>query len=455
MVAGGRQLMLDFHYMGRPLRLEDGSRSDASGSSARGTALSLASPPSRPGFPASTGLPATTHGKPRPATGYAKGCVVKESILMKLAALMALGVVVLVMAPVPASATVRTAYEYYVYATGSDGIPVQGEESLVGVDHLAGDATKDGHPTVGNYGSVAYSASLATGRVQARAYSQGYVSDLWPYSFTATGRVEGISTRETLTFQVQPGYYPDGAVARLHGTFKGSVWAQVGAGAQGHGGVSLGDGSFTSPIMAVGVEDHDTVAVDTTFVVEATLVAPGTEVTSLRTITHEVWLGIWGLRIWSVYLNTEGGYVSGAASGQFYDNGQGIALSLLEVPAGVTWSSESGVFLSQVSAVPDGAPELAAAARPAMLEPCYPNPFNPRTTIPFLLAGDGRVGVTIHALDGSLVRTLVTDRLFTAGRHELDWDGRDGRGRAMPAGVYLCRLRCGEAEESRRMIIVK
>jgi flagellar hook assembly protein FlgD len=39
---------------------------------------------------------------------------------------------------------------------------------------------------------------------------------------------------------------------------------------------------------------------------------------------------------------------------------------------------------------------------------------------------------------GRRVRTLV-DGPLAAGRHEIAWDGRDGRGVDAPAGVYLVR----------------
>jgi hypothetical protein len=88
------------------------------------------------------------------------------------------------------------------------------------------------------------------------------------------------------------------------------------------------------------------------------------------------------------------------------------------------------------------------------LLPCYPNPFNPQTTIVFELPQDGRVAVTVHALSGEKVATLV-DGERSAGRHEVVWSGRDADGRPVPSGVYLYRLVARDHRESRRMVLLK
>ncbi len=84
----------------------------------------------------------------------------------------------------------------------------------------------------------------------------------------------------------------------------------------------------------------------------------------------------------------------------------------------------------------------------------YPNPFNPSTTIPFTIAEDGKVSLTVYNLAGQWVRELVAERL-TAGEHTAVWDGRDTDGRTVASGVYLARLVAGEREQVRRMLLMK
>jgi hypothetical protein len=88
------------------------------------------------------------------------------------------------------------------------------------------------------------------------------------------------------------------------------------------------------------------------------------------------------------------------------------------------------------------------------LNPNYPNPFNPMTTISFDLAAPGRVRISIFSIDGRLVRTLV-DEPFIAGRHERVWQGRDDRGRAVASGTYLYRMVGPDVQKTRRMLLIK
>jgi len=68
-----------------------------------------------------------------------------------------------------------------------------------------------------------------------------------------------------------------------------------------------------------------------------------------------------------------------------------------------------------------------------------PNPFNPLTTIRFDLPRPDEVTVAVYDVRGGLVRELWTGSR-EAGRHLLQWNGRDDRGRSVPSGVYLVRI---------------
>jgi len=68
-----------------------------------------------------------------------------------------------------------------------------------------------------------------------------------------------------------------------------------------------------------------------------------------------------------------------------------------------------------------------------------PNPFNPRTVIPFAIATDARVQIDILDVAGRHVRSLV-HAAFAAGAHQAVWDGLDDRSRALASGTYLVRM---------------
>jgi hypothetical protein len=90
----------------------------------------------------------------------------------------------------------------------------------------------------------------------------------------------------------------------------------------------------------------------------------------------------------------------------------------------------------------------------ALLAAPWPNPFNPATTVAFDLPAPADTRVTIHALDGTLVRTLCAG-VAPAGRTTLAWDGRDRQGHLVAAGTYLVRLECGSTTESRPLTLLK
>ncbi len=83
-----------------------------------------------------------------------------------------------------------------------------------------------------------------------------------------------------------------------------------------------------------------------------------------------------------------------------------------------------------------------------------PNPFNPMTTIELRLPAPGPARVSVHAVDGGLVRTLH-DGPLSAGPHALTWDGRDGEGRSVPAGVYMARVVAGVLVDAGKLVLVK
>ncbi len=84
----------------------------------------------------------------------------------------------------------------------------------------------------------------------------------------------------------------------------------------------------------------------------------------------------------------------------------------------------------------------------------FPNPFNPRTRLAFRLAAAGRVSLAVYDLQGRRVRTLL-DEALPAGEYDVEWNGRDGSGRAVPAGTYFGRLTTPAGVQTRKMNLVK
>ena len=89
----------------------------------------------------------------------------------------------------------------------------------------------------------------------------------------------------------------------------------------------------------------------------------------------------------------------------------------------------------------------------------YPNPFNPETWIPYQLAHDTNVTLTIYDTKGAVVRRLnlghqmagyYADRIKAAY-----WDGRNNLGEPVGSGVYFYQLQTEDFSAIRKMVILK
>ena len=89
----------------------------------------------------------------------------------------------------------------------------------------------------------------------------------------------------------------------------------------------------------------------------------------------------------------------------------------------------------------------------------YPNPFNPETWIPYRLAEDAFVTLTIYDLSGQVVRTLdVGHRIAAVYENRskaIYWDGRNDVGESVASGVYFYALTAGDYFATRKMVILK
>lgn len=93
----------------------------------------------------------------------------------------------------------------------------------------------------------------------------------------------------------------------------------------------------------------------------------------------------------------------------------------------------------------------ALPGRPA-LEGARPTPFSQTVTISFALPTPAMVELVVFDAAGNAVRTLVSGPL-PAGRHQVDWNGRDWRDRMLPEGIYYVRMISGNFSATRKLIL--
>ena len=105
--------------------------------------------------------------------------------------------------------------------------------------------------------------------------------------------------------------------------------------------------------------------------------------------------------------------------------------------------------------------QLLAALLPkeSLLLPNYPNPFNPETWIPYRLAEDAFVTLTIYDGRGQVVRALdVGHRVaafYETRSKAIHWEGRNKLGEQVASGVYFYHLSAGDFSATRKMLIQK
>ena len=90
----------------------------------------------------------------------------------------------------------------------------------------------------------------------------------------------------------------------------------------------------------------------------------------------------------------------------------------------------------------------------------YPNPFNPETWIPYRLAEDANVSLTIYDTSGALVRSIdighQTAAVYETRAKAIYWDGRNQFGEQVASGLYFYHLSAGDDfSGTRRMVILK
>ena len=89
----------------------------------------------------------------------------------------------------------------------------------------------------------------------------------------------------------------------------------------------------------------------------------------------------------------------------------------------------------------------------------YPNPFNPETWIPYHLANDADVTLTIYDIKGAVVRLLDLGHqragYYTDRSRAVYWDGQSKTGEQVASGVYFYHLSAGDYAAMRKMVILK
>lgn len=138
---------------------------------------------------------------------------------------------------------------------------------------------------------------------------------------------------------------------------------------------------------------------------------------------------------------------NGAAN---YFQGSAVAVGDGVMMVGAVGANEGLVHIYELpgSGIVD-VPNSMASLPIIQISPAVPNPFNPITTISFVLNQPGSVTVEIFDIRGHLVDTLLQQWL-ESGRHELNWDAS-----RLSSGVYSFRVSSHDASAVERCVLIK
>lgn len=85
----------------------------------------------------------------------------------------------------------------------------------------------------------------------------------------------------------------------------------------------------------------------------------------------------------------------------------------------------------------------------------FPNPFNPTTTISFIIPNDGNINLSIYNTKGQKIINLINNEL-DAGKYSIIWNGDNELGESVSSGVYLYQINVdGKIEAVNKCLLLK
>lgn len=118
-------------------------------------------------------------------------------------------------------------------------------------------------------------------------------------------------------------------------------------------------------------------------------------------------------------------------------------------PAGIDIETKTAYIHVQTTSVGQD----AGGPAEFRLHPCFPNPFNPGTTIRYDLAGTVHVKISVFDMMGKCV-AVPENGIKPAGSHSTFWQA-ENNGLPLPSGVYVIHFEAGDYRERNKVMLIK
>jgi hypothetical protein len=110
------------------------------------------------------------------------------------------------------------------------------------------------------------------------------------------------------------------------------------------------------------------------------------------------------------------------------------------------------LYLDQLSGVN---PRVVPVPQSTALVRNYPNPFNPETTIEFVVSNPGAVELNVFNMLGQNVASLVNTPFMSSGTYSSHWRAVNAQGLPLPSGNYLVELNNAGLRAVHKVLLVR
>ena len=129
-------------------------------------------------------------------------------------------------------------------------------------------------------------------------------------------------------------------------------------------------------------------------------------------------------------------------------------IKTVESKGGIPIIDSPYVYLHQITGSYTDVEDEKILPTDFLLKGNYPNPFNPNTTINFVLPERENVSIIIYNSLGEKIRELLREEK-NAGEHFVMWNGKDDFEREVPSGVYFYLITHNQKVISSKMVLSK